>query len=121
MISLKLDESGDLVFQNGELVMISGDADLMQSCRLAIGTNKGEWFLDPTAGITFSKFLGKKISEDEMRDELRAGLLQEPRIRSVDEITFDIDRKSRKMTVRFTASGMDGELIRSEGVDVVAG
>lgn len=121
MISLKLDETGDLVFSGGDLVMIEGPEELAQCGRAAIGTNKGEWFLNPDAGITFSKFLGKEINEAEMRDELTAGLLQEDRIQSVEDIDFTINRKSRTMLVNFTAVGTDGERILVEGVQIGAG
>ncbi|QCT03282.1 hypothetical protein E6C60_2570 [Paenibacillus algicola] len=121
MISLKLDETGDLVFSGGELAVIEGPEELAQCGRAAIGTNKGEWFLYPDAGITFSKFLGKEINEEEMRDELSAGLLQEDRFQTVEDIEFTINRKSRTMLVTFTAVGTDGTRVQAEGVEVGAG
>ncbi|MNL09825.1 hypothetical protein D3C87_1306000 [compost metagenome] len=113
---MRLDETGDIQFE-----LITGAEELAQCCRIGIGTNKGEWFLNPDAGITFGKFLGKEINEADMRDELTAGLLQEERIAAVEEIDFTINRKSRTMLVTFAATGVDGERIRAEGVLVGAG
>lgn len=121
MKSLRLDETGDLVFEGNELDLIEGAEELAQCCRIGIGTNKGEWFLDPEIGITFSLFLGKQLSEEEMRDELTEGLLQEERIQSVENIEFTIDTKARKMVVAFEAIGTNGETITAEGVRIGAG
>ncbi|MNT67077.1 hypothetical protein D3C72_2051930 [compost metagenome] len=116
MESLKLDQSGDIQFE-----LISGTEELAQCCRIGVSTNKNEWFLNPDAGITFGKFLGKEIDEAEMRDELTAGLLQEERISAVEEIDFTINRKSRTMLVNFIAKGTEGEQISAEGVKIGAG
>lgn len=121
MISLKVDDTGDLVFSGGELEMIEGPEELAQCCRLGIGTNKREWFLNPDMGINFNLFLGKQVDKAQMRDELAAGLLQDSRIQSVENIEFTINPKSRTMLVTFTATGADGETIQAEGVEIGAG
>lgn len=121
MQSLKL-VNGDIQFdEHGELLLIEGDEELAQCCSIALGTNTGEWFLNPEMGIDFSLFLGKKVNEEVMRDELARGLLQEDRIESLDDATFDIDRFARKMTVSFTATGTNGEKVQQEGVNISAG
>lgn len=121
MISLKVDDTGDLVFTGGELATIEGPEELAQCCRLGIGTNKNEWFLNPEMGIEFTLFLGKDVNEARMMDELTAGLLQESRILSVENVEFTINPKSRTMLVTFTATGTNGETIQEEGVIVGAG
>ncbi|GAB6990848.1 DUF2634 domain-containing protein [Paenibacillus pini] len=121
MQSFKLTE-GDIEFDStGNIVMIDGEQELAQCCEIGIGTNTGEWFLNPGLGITFSLFLGKHLNNEEMRSELTRGLLQEERIKSVEDITFDADERSRVMTVSFKATGISGELIHSEGVTIGAG
>ncbi|MDR9857880.1 DUF2634 domain-containing protein [Paenibacillus sp. VCA1] len=114
MQSFKLID-GDIVFNSsGDLEMIDGDEELAQCCDIALGTNTGEWFLNPEMGIDFSLFLGKHLSEEQMRDEINRGLLQEERISSVNEIVFNPDEKSRVMEVSFVATKADGEGIQSE-------
>lgn len=121
MQSLKL-VNGDIQFdEHGELIMVDGDEELAQCCEIALGTNKGEWFLNPEMGIDFRLFLGKSPNEEVMRDELARGLLQEDRIESLDDATFDMNRTARIMTVSFTATGTNGETIRQEGVNIGAG
>lgn len=114
--------NGDIQFDSrGELIMIEDEQELAQCCEIAIGTNTGEWFLNPEIGIKFMAFLGKHLSEEEMRDELTQGLLKEDRIQSVADISFDVDTKARTMDVSFTATSKIGEVIRKEGVTIGAG
>ncbi|KAF6618254.1 DUF2634 domain-containing protein [Paenibacillus sp. EKM102P] len=122
MQSFRLTTDGDLEFDSsGNLVMIEGDEELAQCCRIAIGTNAGEWFLNPDIGLAFRLFLGKLASEEEMRNELTRALLQEERIESVDDVTFSVDRAARLLTVTFKATGTNGEIIQQEGVSINAG
>lgn len=106
--------NGDLVFERGALEMVEGPKEVVQSCRIILGTRKGEWFLNPDFGLTFDVFLGKSPNQDRMEDELRAALAQEPRIRTVDEITITEDRSARTLSVTFTATGVDGGTISEE-------
>lgn len=122
MQSFKLTADGDLEFDSrGDLVMVEGDEELAQCCRVAIGTNEGEWFLNPEIGLAFRLFLGKLASEEEMRNELTRALLQEERIENVDDVTFTVDRAARLLTVTFKATGTSGEIIQQEGVTISAG
>ncbi|ODB61368.1 DUF2634 domain-containing protein [Paenibacillus polymyxa] len=122
MQSFRLTADGDLEFDSkGELVMIEGDEELAQCCRVGLGTNEGEWFLNPEIGLAFRLFLGKRASEEEMRNELTRALLQEERIESVDDVTFSVDRAARLLTVTFKATGTSGEIIQQEGVTISAG
>ncbi|MEK3963557.1 DUF2634 domain-containing protein [Paenibacillus sp. FSL H7-0323] len=121
MQSIKLDISGDLVFLDGELQLISGPEEIAQCCTLAAGTNKGEWILDPEMGIDFKRITGKGVTEEEIRDELTSGVLQEPRIQSVDTVTVTFDRMKRTATADFTATAVNGDVITVEGVETVVG
>ncbi|AIQ31631.1 hypothetical protein P40081_28470 [Paenibacillus sp. FSL P4-0081] len=118
MLTLKLDDTGDIVLASGQLQMVSGPEEIAQSCRLILGVQKGEWFLNPELGIDHRKFLGKGVSRDELQDEIMSGLLQEPRVQTVDSITFEVDRKLRRLVISFTATGTDGEIITAEGVEI---
>ncbi|OMF28298.1 DUF2634 domain-containing protein [Paenibacillus sp. FSL H8-0259] len=121
MQSLKLDDSGDLIFLSGELQLITGPDEIAQCCELALGTNKGEWILDPDMGIDFARITGKGVTEEEIRDELTSGVLQEPRIQTVDTVNVTFDRQRRTATANFTAMAVNGDVIKIEGVDTVVG
>lgn len=122
MQSLKLDETGDITFNaSGALEMLEGASEVAQCCEICVGTNKGEWFLNPALGITFSMFLGKQVNEEEMRSELIEGLLQDERISSVDNVDFTLHPSSRTMLISFDATSIDGDLIQAKEVTVGAG
>ncbi|QOS97543.1 DUF2634 domain-containing protein [Brevibacterium sp. JNUCC-42] len=117
MQSLKLVD-GDVVFDaNGDLVMIDGAEEFAQCLRLTLGMNKGEWFLNPELGIKCSAFLDKSQSDEEMREQIRQGLFQEPRTKTVEDIRFTLDRKKRLMDVHFVVTSIEGYRIE-EGVAV---
>lgn len=114
MQSLKL-VNGDIVFdENGELIMIEGPEEIAQCAECVLGTNEGEWFLNLNLGIKFKKFLGKNLSEEEMREEIRKGLFQEERIKTVEEIRFSADFKNRTMDIYFVATTINGDVIKRE-------
>lgn len=121
MLSLKLDASGDLVFSGGELQMVSDLEEIAQSCKLALGTNKGEWFLDPDLGIDFGRITGKGVTVEDVRDELTDGMFQDPRIQTVESVDVVLDTKSRAMTASIVATSVNGEIITIEGVEKVVG
>lgn len=50
---LMLDNSNDLVIQNGDLVFIYGIAAVAQACRITIQIFAGEWFLNLDVGIPY--------------------------------------------------------------------
>jgi hypothetical protein len=113
MQSLKL-LNGDLMFENGELVIIDGAGELAQCCEIVLGTNKGEWFLNEEMGIDFNKMHGKNVNEQAIRQQIRNGLSQETRIKSVDDITVILDNVKRVSTVTFVATSDDGMSVESE-------
>lgn len=116
MESLKLEADGDISFE-----MISGEAELAQCCRILLGTNKGEWFLNPDSGIDYALLTGKDLNETQLHDELTASLLQEDRIRSVDDVSFSIDTQRRTLSASFSATGVDGGSVSLQEVLLGAG
>jgi hypothetical protein len=106
--------NGDLVLENGDLALVSGGEELAQCCQITLGSNRGEWWFNPEAGLDFDVLLGKGIDEEMVHDAIREALLQEERIVSVDELIVTLDRKARSSVVSFTATGRDGETIQEE-------
>nr|WP_216855391.1 DUF2634 domain-containing protein [Paenibacillus alba] len=93
------------------MVLLDGAEELAQCCEIVLGTNQGEWFLNPLLGIDFSKLNGKKISPEEAKEEIRKGLRQESRIKTVDEIRVELDTKSRESLITFKATSAEGQVI----------
>lgn len=113
---------GDFQFDDaGNIILIEGTEEVAQCCEITLGTRAGEWFLNPELGIDFDLFLGKSIHEEEARDELIRAILTDERIESVDDVTFEMDRPARTMTVSFVATSIDGEMVEAEGVIIGVG
>lgn len=121
MQSLKLDDTGDLVILDGELQLVTGPEEIAQCCKLALGTAKGEWFLDPEIGIDFTRITGKGVTADEVRSEITDGILQEPRVQEVEDVQVSFDPVNRTVTANITAVAVNGDVITIEGVDTVVG
>ncbi len=117
MKTLLLNEQGDLQLDGQNSLRMVEEADeKLQSVRLLLGTNTGEWFLNLLHGLAYETLLGQKQPSEEL---IRAAFLeafeQEERIEEVLELSFEFDRAQRHLTVSFKVR-MDGEVIEGEEV-----
>lgn len=105
-------DTNDLEFDgSNNLKYIDGDGELMQSVRLLIQTNLGEWFLNPEFGFDRSVILGRKYDPNVITDELYAAILQEERIAAVESINLDFNRSTRKLKIDFVLVKQDDNLL----------
>lgn len=103
----------DLVIVSGNLQMVEGKDEIVQSVERTITTRLGEFFLDTSHGFDYETVQKKRYSEDEIKDAVREAVLQEDRITTVDTVDVVVDRTSRIVTIRFTATGeetIEGEV-----------
>lgn len=107
--------NGDLQL-NEDLTMVSGREEVTQSCNILIGTNQGEWWLNPLHGLDFAAVQGK-ASDEEIRDAVIEALLQEPRIETVGAVEIKRNSLARTAAVSFEASGSEGSVISEVMVD----
>lgn len=69
MKGFKLTSSGDVEIKNNQIQMIEGSELLRQKVECVLGTNKGEWFLNPDEGINFRNILGKRTPVQEQSNK----------------------------------------------------
>ncbi|MED4977229.1 DUF2634 domain-containing protein [Heyndrickxia faecalis] len=119
MISPKIVQ-GDIVIENGEVVMVDGDEELVQSIRMLLQTRKGEFFLEPEHGLSFDNIIGKEANQDETHDDIVEAISQEDRIESVEKIDFNDDNKARIRSISVELQKADGNALNIEGVDIDA-
>ena len=98
-----LDEKGDIVIENGQLVMISGNELKAQTLRTVMGTNKGEWFYNNDEGIDFSFMLGKGITDEMRLAQCKDACSQVDESLYVSEFNCEVENKTRKSTIQFVA------------------
>lgn len=89
MKDFMLDEKGELVFQEGKIPLVSDKELIAQKARQVLRTQIGEWEYDKEEGINRYSMLTKKPNDEEIEDNIRAGLLQ------IDD-NFVITKYSRK-------------------------
>ena len=117
MITFFLNEFGELEFDGqNNLRMVDGADEKLQSVRLLLQTNAGEWFLNTGHGLEYMSILGQKPNEELIRAAFMEAFQQEPRIEEVLSLDFEFDRLDRHLTVNFRLR-MDGEVI--EGQEVI--
>lgn len=105
----KLDDKGDVVIVNNQIQMVEDNDLLLQKVRTVLNTNKGEWWLNENEGINFRCMLTKNPNYDEIRDNIKLGLLQ------VDDtfqlLSFEHWTEGRKLYIKFTATNSSGQTI----------
>lgn len=99
MKGFALDENGDLLIINNEIVMIHGTDLLRQKVETVLNTNKGEWSLNVEEGINFSNILGKNTETTKPRAKSGSG----------DSRINDINSKAIALSQRLSKR-LDGEL-----------
>lgn len=100
---LKLDpDTGDLVVENGDLVLID-DADVVaQMLRLKLRTVLGEWFLDTTSGVDyFRKILRKGVQQSAVESELRSAIVSVPHVEALRRFDAEYDEGARRFRLDF--------------------
>lgn len=100
MKGFALDETGDLVIQNGEIQMAYGNDLILQTIKSILLTKKGEWFLDWEQGIDRDLIMGKKrVDDGTIQAVIQDGLSQIDENLIVDTLTCTYDKSIRKLFV----------------------
>ncbi|QAS52800.1 DUF2634 domain-containing protein [Halobacillus litoralis] len=113
MKTFALNQSGDLLLENGDMVEIDGAEEIKQSLSLILSTNKGEWFLDPEMGLDFNALLDKP-SDTRIRAAVIEAISQESRVQTIDHIAINQDRQKRVVYIHFKVTTSTNEQIESE-------
>lgn len=111
MKGLALDANGDVIIQNNKIKMVDGNELIRQTVQTVLGTNKNEWFLNADEGVDFNNLLGKKKSDEIIRNEIIQGLHQVDSSFILENFSCDFDRKNRKLEINFKAKNSDGETV----------
>ncbi len=102
MKSFAIDESGDIVIENGDIEMVEDEELTGQTLQTVLGTNKGEWFNDWDEGINFANVLGKGITDDMRIAEVEDAIEQVSEDLYLSEFTSSTE--NRVTTITFTAT-----------------
>lgn len=110
---------GDLVFDGQmDLVMVEGEAELIQSIERILTTNINEWFLNLNHGLNYQHIQGKNRDIEGMKLAITEAILQEDRIDMVEDIDIKID-KQRNIIIKAKAKTKTGNNIElSEVINI---
>lgn len=115
---LEIDDNGDLVIDptTHDLAIVTGTDEIVQRIKATLDIYYGEMEnIAPEVGADYSNSLGKNYDTElaiaDMTSAITAGV---PEITSVDDMSIDIDRQTRKATVSFTVSYSEDDTGDSE-------
>lgn len=115
---LEIDDNGDLVIDptTHDLAIVTGTDEIVQRIKATLDIYYGEMEnIAPEVGADYSNLLGKNYDTElaiaDMTSAITAGV---PEITSVDDMSIDIDRQTRKATVNFTVSYSEDDTGDSE-------
>lgn len=115
---LEIDDNGDLVIDptTHDLAIVTGTDEIVQRIKATLDIYYGEMDnIAPNIGADYSNLLGKNYDTElaiaDMTSAITAGV---PEITSVDDMSIDIDRQTRKATVNFAVSYSDDDAGENE-------
>ena len=108
--------NNDLVIENGNLLMVEGNDEIVQATERILTTNKNEFFLDINLGLEYKQIQGKNVDEDSIRFAILEAINQDIRVLEVDFVNVNINRRDRELTVDFRYFTVDGVI---EGNEVI--
>ncbi|KWT46810.1 hypothetical protein ABB39_10200 [Levilactobacillus brevis] len=116
MRDLKQDENGDLIIENGEMQTVTGKEELAQGIRTIISNQLGDASLEPDLGMDYENLIGEDFNEAFAQSDFEDAILeQEPRVVAITDATFNLDHKTRilsvtlKMTVDMNQTGNEDD------------
>lgn len=122
MADLKLDETGDLAFEDGQLVVIDGPEATAQRLRLKLSTWLGEWYLDERVGVPFVRdWLVKNPNLRLITSQVQELVLADPGVRAINRMALDFNRADRRLVITAEFLGFDGEPFAFEFNDAILG
>jgi hypothetical protein len=109
MRNIALDNSNNLIIQNGQLGLVNNLDEYLQAVRNALATFRGEWFLNANIGVPyFDKIFDKLLERSALRSIFVNQIKTVPGNLSVDNIEFLADTSTRELTVSFTLVSIYG-------------
>lgn len=104
MSDLQLDNDGDLLIEDGDLVMSLGIDEIDQLLRQRLKFFSAEWFLDTEAGIPyFDEVFVKNPDPVTLNTIFKDIILSSPGVIGLDEFDLKIDTVLRELRLAFRA------------------
>ena len=106
--------------KNGDLSIVDGDEELVQSVSLTLQTRKGEFFLESEHGLVLDNLLGKVANATEAKEDIVEAISQETRIAAIESVIIADDRKQRTRSISLRLKKENGETLSVSEVSINA-
>ncbi len=104
--------TGDLAFENGDLVEATGLAEIRQRLQSKLELVAGEWFYNRNLGVDYyARVLGKQADPVAMNAVFVQAILSVPGVlKLLKPIDYDLDRTKRILSFSFEVQTIAGVL-----------
>jgi hypothetical protein len=106
MRDFALDSSGDIVIENSDIALVSGDEQEVQKIRQILGTRLGEWVYDENEGIDFDAFMQKNPDLQRIRETVRNALNEISESYVLQDCSYEINSRLLKLSVSAENQGV---------------
>ena len=111
--------TGDIAFEDGDLVLIEGVDAVAQTLKQRLSFGLGEWFLSINKGVPyFQTILVKNPNIAAIEGIFRNTILSTPGVLELLSLDFDFDSRNRVFEVNFEARSQQGNINFSEIIGV---
>lgn len=95
----------DLIFKDNSFLLIDNAERVAQQIKIALLEWREEWFLDSRDGIPYLEYiLIKNPNKNHIRSILTTAITNVEGVIGVSDMILDLDVKTRKLTVSYTAN-----------------
>lgn len=111
-MDLKIDNTGDLVVENGDLVIVDGVDAIAQHITIRLKFFLGEYFLDVRIGLPYyQQIFVKNPDLDVVKSIFREVILTTQGVQTINELSLEFDAVARLLSVAFQAMTIEGPLV----------
>ena len=107
MISWKI-ENDDIVLNE----LVEGEQEEIQCIERILTTCTDEWFLNIDFGLDYTKIRGKDVSDEQIRVAITLAILQEERVKEIQDISIERDRQKRTITLSIIIKMKSGNIVK---------
>lgn len=113
MATIALDTDGDWDITGGRLTLLTDAPECAQKLTARLRFFRGEWFLDLRQGVPyFEAMLVQNPDINAVRQIIWRIITETPGVKSLESLTLNWDKRTRKLQVLFQATHDSGAIIQ---------
>lgn len=117
MKDVEIDDSLDVVFANGDIQLVDGDAEITQRVGETLRTRQGEFEPEPSIGLSEENLYGKNIATDYVEQDIQDALDDQAPEITVDRLDVDQPDVNRSLAVNLKYHTNSGQTNQQVSID----